>query len=224
MRQAAFPAAGTVGTAADEAEAAERGDERQRGLMHFIQDRPADEISACVLLKVKAGHHYDTARALAAAEDYRARTGRLDVPRRHREAGVELGVQLDTWRTARRTGTLDEQFMTRLEALGVMWEPRRSLRDVNWAGTTAYALRQGHLLPRKDETTDVEGREIAVGRLMTEARRRSCPSARSAALDALGVPWRITGPWDVAWQRMLVLLDHYAADGGPLDDLVAGSR
>jgi hypothetical protein len=38
------------------------------------------------------------------------------------------------------------------------------------------------------------------------------------------VPWRITGPWDVAWQRMLVLLDHYAADGGPLDDLVAGSR
>ncbi|WP_327309770.1 hypothetical protein OG730_41230 (plasmid) [Streptomyces sp. NBC_01298] len=76
--------------------------------------------------------------------------------------------------------------------------------------------------PRQAETFEVDGQEVAVGRLMTEARR---PGARlEAELDGLGVPWRVQGPWDAAWQRHLVLLDLYVADGGSVEELMAGSR
>ncbi|MFE4304877.1 Helicase associated domain protein [Streptomyces sp. NPDC056891] len=195
----------------------------KRDLVQFmLGGHEAEDLARLVRLRVEASHFYDVALALEAAERYREREGHLAVPRRHRERGVELGVQLDTWRSARRSGALDEDVLGRLEALGVEWEPRRSAQEVNWAGLAAYASARRHLLPRRAETFEVDGQEVAVGRLMTEARR---PGARlGAELDGLGVPWRVQGPWDAAWQRHLVLVDLYLADGGSVADLMAGSR
>ncbi|MFD4243597.1 DEAD/DEAH box helicase family protein [Streptomyces sp. NPDC058525] len=197
--------------------------ETKLDLVQFmLEGHEAKDLARLVRLRVEASHFYDVAFALEAAERFHGREGHLNVPRRHLEGTVELGVQLDTWRSARRAGSLEQAILGRLEKLGVEWEPRRSAREVNWAGLVAYARARGHLLPRQAETFEVDGQEVAVGRLMTEARRPG--TGREGELDALGVPWRVEGPWDVAWQRHLVLLDRYVADGGSVEELVAGSR
>ncbi|MFJ9580943.1 DEAD/DEAH box helicase family protein [Streptomyces sp. NPDC101191] len=198
-----------------------KGKKKAAGMVDFmLKGHEAEDLARLVRLRVKASHFYDEARALEAAERYWAREGHLNVPRAHRERGVELGVQLDTWRSARRARTLDEQVFTMLDVLGIEWEPRLNARSVNQSALAAYARAHRHLLPRQSETYEVGGQKVAVGRLMSEARR---PGAeRDAEFDALGVPWRIEGPWDVAWQRHLVLLDLYLKDGGVLADLAAG--
>ncbi|MFD9535097.1 helicase associated domain-containing protein [Streptomyces sp. NPDC060010] len=189
----------------------------------MLEGHTAKDLARLVRLRVEASHFYDVAFALEAAKRYQEREGHLNVLRRHLEGSVELGVQLDTWRSARRAGALDQAVLGRLEKLGIEWEPRRSTREVNWAGLVAYARARGHrLLPRQAETIEVDGQEVAVGRLMSEARRPG--AGREEEFDALGVPWRVEGPWDVAWQRHLVLLDLYVADGGSVDELMAGSR
>lgn len=198
-----------------------KGEKKAKGLVEFLlEGHEAEDLARLVRLRVKASHFYDEAKALEAVERYWAREGHLDVPRTHRERGVELGVQLDTWRSARRAGTLDEQVFTMLDVLGIEWEPRRNARTANQTALAAYARAHRHLLPRQSEMYEVGGQEVAVGRLMTEARRPE--AGRNAEFDALDVPWRIEGPWDVAFQRHLVLLDLYVKDGGVLADLAGG--
>ncbi|MGW0732082.1 Helicase associated domain protein [Streptomyces sp. NPDC002851] len=213
---------------ASEAEAPGPAAEEPGGVLRFLLgERDPGEIARWVRLRVRESLADDSARALAAAERYRERTGHLRVPRAHREGDVLLGVQLESWRKAHRAGELDRGIAARLDRLGIVWSPRADGWQAMWRAVRAYGEREGHLLPRRDEIVEVDGREHAIGRIMTDCRRpafaRRWPE-RVRDLDALGIPWRVSGPWHAGWQRRLTLLDRFLDDGGDLAELLAGSR
>ena len=52
---------------------------------------------------------------------FRERELHCDVPEKHEEEGMRLGVWLHHQRTAHGKGTLDAARFARLEALGVVW-------------------------------------------------------------------------------------------------------
>ncbi len=63
-------------------------------------------------------------RGFALLEEYREREGHCDVPFKHEERGVKLGVWLSTQRTAQKTGAMDDARRRRLEEAGVRWSIR----------------------------------------------------------------------------------------------------
>jgi superfamily II DNA or RNA helicase len=194
-------------------------------LMHFLlTDRSPTEIAQFVQLRVQEGLEHDLARAVAAAERYRERTGHLRVPRDHREDDVLLGVQIETWRIAHRKGELNGPLVERLNGLGMQWQPREKTWQKTWEAITTYARQRGHLLPRRDETITLHGTAYPIGQIMTDCRRPSFADSwpgRVEALDELRAPWRVPEQWDVNWQRHLVLADLYLDHGGTTTDLLS---
>ncbi|MFI0980739.1 Helicase associated domain protein [Streptomyces sp. NPDC021093] len=209
-------------------DAEDAAEEERVGVLRFLLgERDAGEIAQWVKLKVREGLQGDASRALAAAHRFHQRSGHLRVPRDYREGEVLLGVQVESWRKAYRAGELAGALTRELEGLGIQWAPRIDAWNTAWDAIGAYAVRQGHLLPRREETIEVEGRNRGIGRIMTDCRRPAFAvrwPGRVAALDGLGVPWRVIGPWDAAWQRHLELIDRYLREGGTVGELLGGSR
>ena len=102
----------------------------------FARDRPAGMEVTAVGGAAEQGHgdaHGENAprlipvgdeqwgRYIALLTAFREREGSCEVPVKHEEQGVELGVWLSMQRQAHKKGTLDATRRERLEALGVVW-------------------------------------------------------------------------------------------------------
>ncbi|MFD9795485.1 DEAD/DEAH box helicase family protein [Streptomyces sp. NPDC059070] len=211
----------------------ESGTTRVGEVLRFLQaERDPAELAQWVQVRVREGLADDQARALEAARRYQARQGHLKAPRDHREGDILLGVHIESWRKTYRTGQLDPKVAEQLEQWGIEWAPRADAWEADWQAITSYAARHRHLLPRRDETITIHGTARDIGRIMTDCRRdaftRRWPH-RVRELDGLRVnghpvPWRVTGPWNAAWQRRIHLIDLYLNDGGQVRDLLTGPR
>ncbi|MBB5109618.1 DEAD/DEAH box helicase [Streptomyces spectabilis] len=142
------------------------------------------------------------------------------------ELGPEEG--LEAWRVRPRRVPTDLAAL--LGEYGFVWEPRASARQILLEAAREYAERYGHLLPGVAETISVDGQEVRIGKLLSECRRPSWgarPEEQDVArtLDELAV-WRVRAgaPWNAGWERKLVLLEAFHAQGGRRGELLAGSR
>ncbi|MFI1177626.1 helicase associated domain-containing protein [Streptomyces melanogenes] len=191
---------------------------------------------------------FDLERVMQAATAYQARHGDLKVPAEWEQDGLLLGVELDKLRRQARADrneldqllahTGDEQaaraawlragprvhpdLVAYLEQLGFAWEPRARGRALLLAAARAYADAHGHLLPRRDESVDVNGQSVPLGALLAERRR---PGVRDTELEAIGV-WQVPDdvPWTAAWHRQLVRLEQFKTEGGTRAELLHGER
>ncbi|WP_158857991.1 DEAD/DEAH box helicase family protein [Streptomyces sp. NRRL B-1347] len=142
------------------------------------------------------------------------------------EHGPEEG--LEVWRGRPRRVSTDLAAL--LGEYGFVWEPRASARQLLLEAAREYADRYGHLLPGVEEAISVDGQEVRIGRLLSECRRPSWGARdeeREAArmLEELGV-WRVRdgAPWNAGWERKLVLLEAFHAQGGRRGELLTGQR
>ncbi|MFD9568177.1 DEAD/DEAH box helicase family protein [Streptomyces sp. NPDC059994] len=191
---------------------------------------------------------WDIEQVMQAATAYQAKHGHLKVPADWEEGGVRLAVELDKLRRRARADRDDlaclaeelgseeaarKEWMKRgprvhpdlvhyLAERGFVWEPRADGRALLLAAARVYAEAHGHLLPRLDESVDVDGEEVALGALLAERRR---PGITDTELDRVGV-WRVPQdvPWTAAWHRQLVRLGRFKDEGGTRAELLHGAR
>jgi hypothetical protein len=77
-------------------------------------------------------------RMFALLEQFKDREGHCNVPRRHEEKGVNLGIWVFAQR-ARKGGTLDGKREGRLEKLGFVWDVRNSIDKKRFFLSTSMA-------------------------------------------------------------------------------------
>ncbi|WJV44082.1 hypothetical protein [Streptomyces flavofungini] len=104
------------------------------------------------------------------------------------EHGPDEGLEVWQGRPRRVPGDL----AALLGEYGFVWEPRASARQLLVEAAREYAHRYGHFLPAVEETINVDGQEVRIGRLLSECRRPSWGARdeeREVArvLDGLGV-------------------------------------
>ncbi|UJB46277.1 helicase associated domain-containing protein [Streptomyces sp. A1-5] len=190
----------------------------------------------------------DLEKVMQAATAYQSQHGNLKVPAGWEEDGIRLAVELDKLRRKARADkndlarlieeSIDEatarstwmehgprvhpDLVQYLSDLGFEWEPRTNGRALLLAAARAYTQMHGHLLPRLDESIDVDGEEVALGALLAERRR---PGITDTELDEIGV-WRVPEgvPWTAAFHRQLVRLGRFKEEGGRRAELLHGSR
>jgi hypothetical protein len=75
--------------------------------------------------------------------EFRAREGHSDVPQDY-HANPQLGRWLRKQREAKSTGTISQNRVKRLEALGVTWEPLDEAWELRFQDMVAFKKREGH--------------------------------------------------------------------------------
>jgi hypothetical protein len=90
-------------------------------------------------------HEADWEAGFALLQSFVEREGHARVPQQHEEAGIRLGVWVDTQRQRRRRGSLDKEQSARLEALrGWTWDPHGASWDEGFACLQRFVQREGH--------------------------------------------------------------------------------
>ena len=122
---------------------------------------------------------------------FRDREAHCDVPQKHEEQGVKLGLWLTSQRLAHGKGTLDAARRARLEALGVVWDVQEQQWDRNFELLTAFRAREAHC----DVPTKHEEQGVKLGWWLTNQRtahgKGMLSAARGGLLEALGVVWDV---------------------------------
>ena len=155
-------------------------------------------------------------RGFAAAEKYVRAHGDLDVPARFTdEDGYPLGTWLANLRRQRTagacTGSLTEERVRRLAALGMIWDKNDYLFERNFAAAEAYFREHGDLnVPVRFRTAD----GINLGAWLHDVRRRrgSLREEQAARLTAIGMEWR--GSFERGFAEGLAALGKYRAQYG----------
>ncbi|MEU7385061.1 Helicase associated domain protein [Streptomyces sp. NPDC042207] len=160
---------------------------------------------------------------LAAAQAYRAAHGHLDVPADHTDpTGYKLGSFITTMRDAAKAGRLEADWITELDALGMIWDKHEAAWRARLAAAADYHRVHGHLAA--PATTPV-GSWLAEQRHL--ATKNTLAPARADALTALAPDWRL--PHGADWHRKYHLLRAHLASGADpaaltRDTLLAGVK
>lgn len=157
----------------------------------------------------------------AAAADYRAQFGNLDVPYQYvSPSGVRLGAWLYQQRMSR--ASLPPERRKRLTELGLNWS---SKHDDKWLrfyeAACAYAAANGSLAMPSDYVTP-DG--LPLGKWISrqrEAYKKNLPPERKEKLSAIGMVWE-KDPW---MEKFALLRRYYAEHGNvslPADYVIDG--
>ncbi|MFE9941817.1 DEAD/DEAH box helicase [Streptomyces hirsutus] len=160
---------------------------------------------------------------LAAAQAYRDEHGHLDVPADYTDpTGYKLGSFITTMRDAAKAGRLEADWITELDALGMIWDKHEAAWRARLAAAADYLRTHGHLAA--PATTPV-GAWLAEQRHL--ATKNTLDPARADALTALAPDWRL--PHGADWHRKYHLLRAHLASGADpaaltRDTLLAGVK
>ncbi|SCL20543.1 Helicase conserved C-terminal domain-containing protein [Micromonospora pallida] len=179
----------------------------QQRTAHRAGTLPADRVAALDALgidwTIRPAHH----DGYAAAQQFHAEHGHLNVPYHLIVNGVDLYNWLATRRVEHRKGRLSADRVRALEALGIQWSIREAAWQRNLASAAAYHQREGHLHPRKGHR---EG-EVDLSRWLSSQRtaRRdgTLTGDQIAALDAIGMHWEIPLGWGGV-RQVIARRDH----------------
>ncbi|MFD7225487.1 Helicase associated domain protein [Streptomyces sp. NPDC059892] len=144
---------------------------------------------------------------LAAAIRYHDEHGHLRVPTDFEDAyGYRLGAFITGQRTAHHQGTLDPDWITELEDLGMIWDDHEATWQANLATLEAFHDEHGHLaIP----ATAPGGQFLVNQRGL--ARKELLNPDREAQLTALDPSWTL--PYGPDWHRKYHLLHHHIEAG-----------
>lgn len=133
-------------------------------------------------------------RNYRAAMDYYQTHGDLKVPAQYVDAN---GVGLDWWlkhvRKAYRDGALDREQIGRLEAIGMIWDPRVEQWEKNYQAALTYFQTHGNLkVPC--EYTDSDGLNLGqwIRHLRQAYRDGTLTDERISKLEGIGMIWDTT--------------------------------
>ena len=145
-------------------------------------------------------------RNFALLEDYKKREGHCNVSRSHEEGGVNLGLWLNTQRTAMKRGKLDEAYQRRLEKLGVSFDPHRDQWERNFALLENFKEMKGHCnVPAFHEEDGVKlGHWLSSQR--ASMKKGKLDEWCQHRLEELGMIW---DPFEDQWERNFALLEGY---------------
>ncbi|WP_049566359.1 DEAD/DEAH box helicase [Streptomyces sp. SBT349] len=162
-------------------------------------------------------------RGLAAAQAFHDTHGHLDVPADYTDSyGYTLGTFITTMRDARTASRLDTDWVTELDALGMIWDKHDAAWRARLTAAADYHRSYGHLAA--PAATPVGG-WLAEQRHLAASNRLD--TERANALAALDPHWRL--PHGVDWHRKYHLLrSHLAAGHDPAalaaDTAITGVR
>ncbi|MDJ0924798.1 MAG: Helicase associated domain protein, partial [Acidimicrobiia bacterium] len=159
----------------------------------------------------------------ALLEDYVDREGHANVPAQYVVEGRQLGQWCSHQRRHYTTGRLPEERITRLNALGFLWEPFRAAWEEGFAKLEAFVEREGHALAEHDHIED----GYKLGKWCSHQRssytQGKLAGERIARLEALGFVWnKPAAAWEkgfdclaqfVAREGHAVVADDYIEDG-----------
>jgi len=104
--------------------------------------------------------------------------------------GFKLGAWVSSRRYERRAGTLSEQRIAELNALGVVWDFHDDNYRIGVDNLRAYIAREGHAnMPNSYVTDDKFALGTWVDNRRNERKTGRLSTERIAELDALGVVW-----------------------------------
>lgn len=158
------------------------------------------------------------------AKAYYEEHGNLEVPRRYQtKEGYSLGNWLTTQRKVYRGeqyGNLGEERVTKLEAIGMIWESRGELSWKKYYGEAEAYYREHGDLDAKVNYVTAGG--VALGRWLGQLRtyRKSgvqttyLSEARIEALNQLGMIWSVP---DYNWERNYNAALRYYREQGDLE-------
>jgi len=128
----------------------------------------------------------------ALLECYNEREGHCNVPQEYEENGVRLGIWLQVQRGAFRRGKLDESRQSRLDQLGVIWEPYADQWERSIALLQQFKEREGHCnVPQGHEEDDIKlGHWLVRQRQARKGNQSYALSEdRIKRLDEIGIRW-----------------------------------
>ena len=190
------------------------------------QFKVVDEVRDCIALFDKLNDSLTASWDLmfTAAKKYYERNGDLEVPQRYvTEEGFTLGSWLVTQRLVRSgktMGTLTEERVAKLNAIGMRWESVRDLAwERNYRAARKYFEEYGDLLV---PATEKKYHGVMLGKWIAQIRayRKSniqsayLTSERIEALDAIGMVWEVH---DYLWEKNYRAAVGYYREHGNLD-------
>ncbi|WP_240351011.1 helicase associated domain-containing protein [Streptomyces olivoreticuli] len=117
---------------------------------------------------------------LAAATRFHTEHQQLPVPADYEDAyGYHLGILITGQRTARRQGTLTEDWITELDALGMIWDDHEATWQGHLTTVTAYQAEHGHLAIPAQEP----GGQFLTDQRALARKNRLTPERQLTALD-----------------------------------------
>jgi superfamily II DNA or RNA helicase len=158
---------------------------------------------------------------ISAARAYRDTHGHLDVPPSFVTAhGFRLGSWIGVRRWRRRQGTLSDDRIRALDALGMTWEPYESDWERGAQAAQAYREAHGNLrIPTGYVTPDGLGLGSWISNQRTQRKAGKLSTERIAILDGLGMVW---GVRDMSWEQGISAARSYVAEHGNLDVPING--
>ncbi len=115
---------------------------------------------------------------------------------------LQLGKWCAKQREAKRRGRLSADRITRLEALGFVWDPLDAVWAQRYQELVIFKGRHGHCeVPQKYPANPALGTWLQTQR--KEQRRGAMPAPRVAKLEALGLRWSLLDAvWDERYQQL----------------------
>lgn len=202
---------------------------RERGLQKEIvneQFKMIDEVRDCRILFDRLNETLTASWDLMylQAQKYYEKNGNLDVPKRYKTIdGYALGSWIFTQRKVRngeQYGTLDEQRIAKLDAIGMVWD---SIRDLAWekyfAEAKRYYAEYGDL---KVPALFVTKSGVRLGSWISNLRtyrkngiqEKYLTKARIETLNSIGMVWDIP---DYLWERNYATAMEFYREYGHLD-------
>ena len=133
--------------------------------------------------------------------------------------GLSMSASLSQWLTAQRkawrAGTLSEEKIKSLEAIGMRWELREELWEISYGEAKAYFREHGHLrVPREREPYASLGRWISTQRKSRKAHRLSRERIRK--LEEIGMVWDAGTEPETLWENWFARAEAYSKRYGHL--------
>lgn len=179
----------------------------------------ADQIARLEKLGVAWKHRLEQAweRGYASALRYRKKHGDLVVPVRFCDrSGFALGEWIVYNRQRRLCGSLSDQRIERLQALGMVWDTARALWDQSYAAAVQYLLEFGTLeIPIKYVSPGGISLGVWLGSQRTAYKDGTLTPDQIVQLEALGVDW--TNRNDRKWQAAYEAAVRYHEAHGDLN-------
>lgn len=179
----------------------------------------AEQAAKLEKLGIRWNHRLEAAweKGFASAQKYRTEHGDLLVPVRYRDKNdFALGEWIVYNRQRYLGGTLTQNRIERLEAIGMVWSTSNDLWEQNYAAATQYYLEHGDLeVPIKYETPSGFGLGVWLGAQRAAHKAGELPQEQVERLDALGMDW--TNRNDRKWMSLYDVAAAYYHEHGNLN-------
>ena len=160
------------------------------------------------------------------AEEYFKDNGHLQIPQNYEVNGKKLGVWISTQRVQYKKGMLKKDEIDRLNAIGMVWEPKRCGRikdekqwEENYKLAAEYFKDHGNLQISRE--FEINGKKLGVwiGTQRVQYKRGTLSEDRIDKLNAIGMVWHPKIGFknnNELWEEKYKLAAEYYKDHGNL--------